>query len=172
MQLIQCGPNEASAIQRIFNQAIVDSTALYEYQPRSLQRVQQWLEDKSAAGLPVLGVLSSEGLLMGFASFGPFRAFPAYKYTVEHSLYVDQQFRGRGVGAFLLQQLIQQAKQRQLHVLIGAIDSQNLASIHLHQKFGFELTGTMPEVGYKFGRWLNLSFYQLILETPTAPVDG
>jgi phosphinothricin acetyltransferase len=109
---------------------------------------------------------------MGFASFGTFRAWPAYKYSVEHSVYVDARFRGRGVGRRLLEELIAAARARDFHVLIGGIDAANTVSIALHERLGFTHCGTIRQVGFKFGRWLDLTFYQLILATPLQPIDG
>lgn len=169
MKLIRCDESHTEEILAIFNDAIAHTTALYEYQPRSVEFMQQWFANKQRGNYPVLGMVSDEGPLMGFASYGPFRAFPAYKYTVEHSVYVHSQFRGRGVGVTLLRSLIEQAKLQEYHVLVGGIDSSNAASIALHEKLGFKLSGTLPQVGYKFDRWLDLCFYQLVLDTPKSP---
>ena len=120
----------------------------------------------------ILGQSAEDGELLGFATYGPFRTFPAYKFTVEHSLYVARAHRGRKIGPVLLQAIIERATQQEYHAMIGAIDSSNAASIALHTKLGFQLVGTLPEVGFKFGRWLDLCFYQLILPTPHDPKDG
>ena len=120
----------------------------------------------------MIGVESSDGELMGFASYGTFRAFPAYKYTVEHSVYVDARFRGQGLGRVLLQQVIEAARAQDYHVLVGGIDSTNRTSIALHEKAGFTHSGTIQQAGFKFGRWLDLAFYQFILNTPAQPEDG
>jgi phosphinothricin acetyltransferase len=109
---------------------------------------------------------------MGFASYGPFRAWPAYKYSVEHSVYVDARFRRRGIGCLLLERLIEAAQSQDYHVLVGAIDAANRESIALHQRLGFTHCGTIRQAGFKFGRWLDLAFYQLILATPSQPMDG
>jgi L-amino acid N-acyltransferase len=109
---------------------------------------------------------------MGFASYGTFRAFPAYKYTVEHSVYVDARFRGQGIGKRLLQEIITLAQQQEYHVLVGAIDAANAVSICLHASLGFMHCGTIRQAGFKFGRWLDLAFYQMILKTPAQPRDG
>jgi phosphinothricin acetyltransferase len=109
---------------------------------------------------------------MGFASYGAFRPWPAYKYSVEHSLYVAAPWRRQGVGAVLLQAVIERAISQDYHVLVGGIDATNSASIALHERFGFERAGTMRQVGFKFGRWLDLCFYQLTLPTPESPVDS
>ncbi|MFO1326725.1 MAG: N-acetyltransferase family protein [Rubrivivax sp.] len=162
----------AAAILDIFNEAIANSTALYDYRPRPLAGMAAWFEAKHAGGFPVIGVEDDAGTLLAFGSYGSFRAWPAYKYTVEHSVYVQHGQRGRGLGRVVLQQLIAAARQRDVHAMVGGIDATNAASIALHQRLGFRHAGTLPQVGFKFGRWLDLSFYQLLLDTPAAPVDG
>ena len=117
-------------------------------------------------------VVGAAGTLLGFGSYGAFRAWPAYKYTVEHSVYVHRDHRGRGVGSRLLQEILARAVQQGVHVLVGGIDASNEGSITLHVKSGFEHAGTIRQAGFKFGRWLDLAFYQRILETPADPVDG
>ncbi len=131
-----------------------------------------WFEAKRPRKFPVWGALSDDGALLGFASYGSFRAWPAYKYSVEHSVYVARGQRGQGVGTVLMQRLIQSATEQQLHALIGGIDAANAESVAFHQKLGFVHAGTIKEAGFKFGRWLDLGFYQLILPTPSAPSDG
>lgn len=131
-----------------------------------------WFETKRAGNYPVIGVVNEAGRLMGFGTYGVFRVRPAYKYTVEHSVYVDPQFRRQGVGKLLLREVIQAAEGQQYHVLVGGVDSQNAVSIALHEQFGFTYCGTIKQAGFKFGRWLDLDFYQLILQTPEKPVDG
>jgi L-amino acid N-acyltransferase YncA len=131
-----------------------------------------WFETKRAGKFPVWGAVDDVGTLAGFASYGSFRAWPAYKYSVEHSVYVARDQRGRGVGRALMQRLIQSASEQQLHALIGGIDATNTGSVRFHQQLGFVHAGTIKEAGFKFGRWLDLAFFQLILPTPTAPSDG
>ncbi len=172
MKLIRCDESHLGEILDIFNDAIRKTTALYEYQPRSFEFMQQWLVNKQQGNYPILGLLSESGSLMGFSSYGPFRPFPVYKYTVEHSVYVRADFRGQGVGEALLRALIQEAKLQDYHVMVGGIDSQNKASIALHEKLGFTLSGKLPQVGYKFDGWLDLCFYQLVLDTPSRPTGG
>jgi len=173
VKIIDCEETRhAEAILAIFNEVIATSTALYDYQPRTPEMMKSWFEVKRKGHYPVLGAEDSSGELLGFASFGAFRAWPAYKYSVEHSIYVDARFRGRGVGRRLLQRLIESARDKDYHVLIGGIDAANKPSIALHESLGFTHCGTIPQVGFKFGRWLDLSFYQLILPTPRQPVDG
>ena len=163
----------AGAILDIFNEAIVNSTALYDYAPRTPESMEAWFEAKRKGGFPVIGIEDGQGRLLGFGSYGGFRAYPAYKYTVEHSVYVHPGHRGRGLGLQLMNLLIAEARRRgDVHAIIGAIDAANEGSIALHRRLGFEHVGQMPQVGFKFGRWLDLAFYQLTLETPLNPVDG
>ena len=174
LQTVQCThERHAAAILDIFNDAIVNSTALYDYQPRTAQNMLSWFEAKRAGGFPVIGMEDTSGQLLGFCSWGSFRAYPAYKYTVEHSVYVHPQHRGRGLGRQLMELLIEEARRRgDVHVIVGAIDAANAGSIALHKNLGFEHVGQMPQVGFKFGRWLDLAFYQLTLQTPQNPIDG
>jgi len=171
--IVQCTfERHADAILEIFNDAILNSTALYDYAPRTSQSMVAWFDAKRAGGFPVIGVEDSEGTLLAFGSYGTFRAWPAYKYTVEHSVYVHQDHRGRGLGRVVMQELIAAARQNDLHAMMGGIDATNAGSIALHERLGFRHVGTLPEVGFKFGRWLDLAFYQLLLDTPAHPIDG
>ncbi|MET0961529.1 MAG: N-acetyltransferase family protein [Noviherbaspirillum sp.] len=173
MQAVQCSrERHGDAILDIFNDAILHSTALYDYHPRTAQNMDDWFTAKARGGFPVLGLEDDNGMLAGFGSYGTFRAWPAYKYTVEHSVYVHRSQRGRGLGKLLMGQLIEAARAQQLHVLIGGIDMDNAASIALHTGLGFIHAGTIRQAGFKFGRWLDLGFYQLTLRTPLHPVDG
>lgn len=173
MQLVTCSfERHAAPILLILNEAIANSTALYDYQPRSAASMRDWFQAKTAGGYPVLGLESDSGELLGFASYGVFRAWPAYKYTVEHSVYVHHAHRGRGLGEQLMRELITCAEAQGMHVLVGGIDATNRGSIALHTKLGFKHAGTIKQAGFKFGRWLDLAFYQLTLATPSAPVDG
>lgn len=160
----------APAILAILNDAIVHSTALYDYHPRPPAAMQTWFAAKRAGQFPVLGVEDEHGTLMGFASYGPFRAFPAFKYTVEHSVYVRADHRGKGLGRALLTRLVSVARERGVHVLVGAIDASNAGSIALHQQLGFEPAGVVRQAGFKFNRWLDLAFYQRVLDgSPAQP---
>jgi phosphinothricin acetyltransferase len=162
----------APAILAIFNDAIVNSTALYDYKPRTPDSMAGWFRAKETGVFPVIGVEDANGELMGFASYGTFRAWPAYKYSVEHSVYVKTEYRGNGLGSALMTKLIEEARAHGRHIMVGGIDVENTVSIALHLRLGFEHAGTIRQAGYKFGRWLDLAFYQLILETPSAPVEG
>lgn len=172
-RLVDCDfDRHAEAVRAILNDVIVTSTALYDYKPRPASAMRGWFDTKIQGGFPVIGLEDADGTLMGFASFGTFRAFPAFKYSVEHSVYVDQRYRGKRLGEILLRLLIERARKAQVHLLIGGIDASNEASIALHKKLGFVHSGTITQAGFKFGRWLDLAFYQLTLDTPEQPVDG
>jgi len=173
MHLVMCTEERhAEAILSIFNDAIVNSTALYDYRPRAAESMALWFAIKRSNNFPVLGFEDDDGNLMGFASFGTFRAWPAYKYTVEHSIYIHNDYRGLGLGRKLLEELIKVSRERDVHTLVGVIDTANVASIALHTKLGFEHAGTIKQAGFKFGRWLDVAFYQRTFETPLHPVDG
>jgi L-amino acid N-acyltransferase YncA len=173
MQIVNCTHDaHVTAILEIINEAIVNSTAIYDYQPRAPESMVEWFKIKDTKRFPVIGAVDDSGRLCGFATYGTFRAWPGYKYTVEHSLYVHKDHRRKGIGMILLQRLIDLAIQQQYHVMVGGIDASNQASIDLHQKLGFEFSGTIRQAGFKFGRWLDLAFYQIVLKTPQKPVDG
>ncbi|MDE1882921.1 MAG: N-acetyltransferase [Rhodospirillales bacterium] len=172
-RVVECTfERHAASILDIFNDAILTSTALYDYKPRSTENMVAWFQAKAEGGFPVIGIESEAGVLMAFGSYGSFRAWPAYKYSVEHSVYVHKAYRGKGLGRVVLEQLIAAAQKNDLHTIIGAIDATNTASIALHERLGFMHVGTLPQVGFKFGNWLDLVFYQLLLSTPRDPVDG
>ena len=172
MRILNCDESYSEPILSILNEAILNSTALYDYQPRTLDSMAAWFATKRKGNYPVVGAVSENGELLGFASYGMFRGWPAYKYTVEHSVYVASAHRGKGIGKRLLQRIIGEAEGQGYHVLVGGIDSQNLVSIGLHESLGFERAGTIRHVGFKFSKWLDLVFFQLILKTPANPVDG
>lgn len=173
MRLIVCDPvRHGVSIAAILNDAIATTTALYEYSPRTSDDMSRWFRTKDAGQFPVVVAVDDSDAVLGFATYGAFRAFPAYKYTVEHSVYVHRDHRGLGIGRALLRDIIARAACQQYHVMIGVIDAGNASSIALHEREGFDRAGVIRQVGYKFGRWLDAAFYQLILAMPTDPVDG
>ena len=171
--IIQCThERHAKAILAILNEAIVSSTALYDYQPRSLESMDSWFRTKQVGKFPVLGIEGEDGKLLGFGTYGAFRALPAYKYTAEHSVYVHKAHRGQGLGLALMRAILSKAKDDGLHSMIAVIDSSNSQSIAMHQKLGFQLAGSLPQVGFKFGRWRDVVIYQRLFETPAHPEEG
>jgi L-amino acid N-acyltransferase len=155
--------SDLDTILEIINHQILHSTSIYDYEPRDFETHKQWFDDKQAQNLPVI-VAEYENAPIGFATYGSFRHKEAYRYTVEHSVYVAEEFIGKGAGKLLLKELITIAKEQKYHTMIGVVDSENEGSIAFHQKYGFEIVGTIKESGYKFERWLNSVFMQLILE--------
>ena len=146
----------------IYNDIIVNTTAVYDYEPHTLEMRRQWFEIKKQQGFPVFVAEESE-MIVGFSSIGPFRAWAAYKYSVENSVYVAADARGKGVGKLLIPPLIEATKRLGLHTIIASVDATNEASLRLHKSFGFEEVALFKEVGWKFGRWLDLKFLQLIV---------
>ena len=150
-------------ILEIVNYEIVHTTAIYDYNPRNLETQVAWFEDKAAHGFPVI-VADDHGYVAGFGAYGTFRVRDAYQYTVEHSVYAAQGYQGKGIGRMLMEELIRLARIQKMHSMIGGIDALNTGSIDFHKKFGFQEAGLIKDAGYKFDRWLDLVFMQLILE--------
>lgn len=153
---------DLAALLAIYNDAVLTTTAVYDYKPRSTEQQAAWFAAKREQNLPIL-VAEEANTVVGFASYGPFRPWPAYLHSVENSLYVAPDRRGGGIGSLLLPALIQRAADRGLHTMIAGIDATNEASLRLHAKFGFERVAQFREVGWKFERWLDLAFLQLML---------
>ena len=159
-------------ILEIYNDVILHTTAVYTYKPHTPAMRKAWYDDKVKAGYPVF-VAEEDGRVIGLSSYGPFRAWPAYKYTVENSVYVAESSRGKGVARLLMQPLIDAARNQGYHAIIAGIDASNDASLRLHRSFGFEEVAFFRQVGYKFGSWLDLKFLELLLEgSPVQPTDG
>lgn len=172
MRVIACSEDYAPQILAIFNDAILNTTALYDYNVWTMETMRVWFETKRLHNFPVIGLVNDEGRLMGFGTYGQFRLRPAYKYTIENSLYVHRDFRGQGLGKILLSEIIKNATVQNFHAIIGVIDAANEQSIGLHESYGFRKVGTFKEVGFKFGKWLDATFMQLTLHTPERPVDN
>jgi phosphinothricin acetyltransferase len=150
------------AILEIYNDAVTNTTAIWNWNIVDLANRQAWFEARAKQDYPIL-VAGAEGSASGYASYGDWRPFDGYRYTVEHSIYVAASARGQGIGATLLAALIARARQGGKHIMLGGIEAGNEASLALHRRFGFLETGRMPEVGQKFGKWLDLVFMQLKL---------
>ncbi|PKP15628.1 MAG: N-acetyltransferase [Bacteroidetes bacterium HGW-Bacteroidetes-23] len=153
---------DVPSILNIINDNILHSTSLYDYEPRSLAKQSELLIDKTNKNFPVI-VAQMDGKIAGFGMYGEFRYRDAYRFTVEHSVYVSNDFKGKGVGGKLLQTLIELAKEQGLHTMIGVIDAENTESILFHEKYGFKNVGIIKESGFKFNRWLDSVFMQKML---------
>lgn len=155
------------AILDIYNDAILTTTAVYDYVPHTLDMRRDWFYAKQRDGFPVF--VAEQDDVLGFAALGSFRSWAAYKYTVEHAIYVQKEARGLGIGGNLLLTLIDAAKQRGAKAMIAGVDADNVASYRLHQKMGFVEVAHFRQVGFKFGKWLDLKFLELLLEGPEKP---
>ncbi len=171
MNLRQATENDIPAILSIFNDALLTTTAVYSYQPASLLEQLEWFRHKTEAGIPVLVSEDDQGII-GYVTYGLFRIRPAYKYTMELSIYVDKRAQNQGVGKALMMEILKVCEAKELKTLICGIDSENTASIALCQKFGFTHSGSLKKVGYKFGHWLDLEFYSLELKGPAHPIEA
>lgn len=159
---------DCAAIAAIYNHAVINTAAIWNDQTVDADNRIAWFEARALLGYPVI-VSEENGVVTGYASFGDWRAFDGFRHTVEHSVYVHPEHQGKGLGLALMVQLIEEAKRIGKHVMVAGIEAQNQGSIHLHQKLGFTITGQMPQVGTKFGRWLDLTFMQLQLDNRTDP---
>ena len=159
MEIRDAVETDLPAICDIYNDAVANTTAIWNEILVDVGNRAAWLKARNAAALSVAGEV------VGYASFGEWRAFDGYRHTVEHSVYVRADQRGGGIGKALMLKLIERAEALGKHVMIAGIESGNLPSIRLHEQMGFQQTGHMKEVGTKFGRWLDLTFMQLVLRT-------
>ncbi|WP_313810542.1 N-acetyltransferase family protein [Glutamicibacter sp.] len=158
-------------VTAIHNDAVMNTTAIWTETTADLADREQWLRERTQAGFPVFVAVDDADEPVGFASYGPWRAKEGYRLTVEHSVYVRSDQRGSGVGKELMLLLIQSAKEAGLHAMVAGIEAQNIGSIKLHEKLGFEQVGLLKQVGQKFGRWLDLAFLQLTLDEREAPQE-
>lgn len=151
------------AIRDIYNHAVEHTTAIWNEVTVDVDNRRAWMEARRAKNYPVL-VAERDGKVAGYASYGDWRAFDGYRHTVEHSVYVDKDCRGGGIGRAMMRALIERAGQGGLHVMIAGIEAENAASIRLHESLGFRMVGTFSQVGIKFGRWLDLACMELRIE--------
>jgi L-amino acid N-acyltransferase YncA len=153
------GRAQLPEIRDIYNEVIRNSTAVFSDVEVTLENREAWFDAKRAAGFPLLAAVEPAGVV-GFGTFGEFRSWPGYRHSVEHTVHVRADCRGRGIGRALVEALLHEAARMQKHVMIGGIDAQNVTSLSLHEKLGFQVAGELKEVGFKFGRWLDLKLMQ------------
>ena len=154
--------NDFTQITAIYNEVLLSSTAIYRDEPAPVEERVSWWRGRLQQGYPTL-VACDGGSVVGFASFGDFRVWPGYRFTVEHSVNVHASARGQGVGTALVKALLPRAAALGKHVIIGGIDAENAASIRFHERLGFERVAHFKEVGFKFGRFLDLVFVQRLI---------
>ncbi|GAB2706136.1 phosphinothricin acetyltransferase [Microbacterium marinum] len=172
MPIRDARPVDAERIAEIYNDAVQHTTAIWNDETVDAANRRGWIADRQAHGFPVIVAVDADDDVLGYASFGPWRAFDGYRHTVEHSVYVRGDQRGAGLGPALMAELVERARQRGTHVMVAGIDAENAGSIRLHERMGFAATGTLRQVGMKFGRWLDLTFMQLVLDDREAPPRG
>ncbi|WP_186131422.1 GNAT family N-acetyltransferase [Burkholderia gladioli] len=172
MEIRDAGPQDIEGITAIYNHAVLQTTAIWNETAVDTANRLAWLADRRKAGYPVLVGIDETGQVVAYASFGDWRAFDGFRGTVEHSIYVRDDQRGRGLGPQLMAVLIERARAIGKHVMVAGIEANNAGSVRLHERLGFVHTGTLKQVGMKFGKWLDLTFMQLTLDArpnPDAP---
>jgi phosphinothricin acetyltransferase len=157
-------PDDLPAILHIYNDAILNTTATAEYYPHTLDMRREWYDSHQRDNLPIFVAENDQGRVIGWSSLSRFHSRYGYRFTAEDSVYVAADSRGMGAGKALLPPLIDSARTLGLHVILASIDSDNEASIRLHQRYGFEIVGRLNEVIYKFDRWLSTVLMELRLE--------
>jgi L-amino acid N-acyltransferase len=162
--VLEADDSHLAGIAAIYNEAVLNTTAIWNDKQVDVANRAVWMAQRRLAGYPVLVAIDRMGEVVGYASFGDFRAFDGYRFSVEHSVYVRADARRGGVARALMQRLIADGRRVGKHLMIGAIESGNEASIRLHESLGFVVSGRMEQVGTKFGRWLDLTWMQLRLD--------
>lgn len=163
LEIRDAGEADLPAILEIYNDAVRETTAIWNEILVDIENRRAWMGDRQGRGYPVI-VAVRDGETVGYASYGDWRPHDGYRHTREHSIYVRKDCRGGGIGKGLLEALVSRARQGGVHVLIGCIEAGNEASVGLHARLGFRHVGTFRQVGQKFGRWLDLACMELVIE--------
>jgi len=152
-------------ILEIYNEAVLNTTASYDYEPRTLEHRIAWYEEHLKNNYPIFVAqsLAAQGRVVGWSALNPFHTRMGYRFTTENSVYVAADQRGKGIGKLLMPPLINSAKERGFRAIIGVIDAQNESSIRLHARFNFEKVGYLKQVGFKFGRWLDVVYMERLV---------
>jgi L-amino acid N-acyltransferase len=158
--------SDIAGILEIYNDAVLTTTATYDYEPRSFDYRLSWFEDHERTGHPIFVAEDETGRIVGWSALNRYHDRMGYRFTVENSVYVAADHRGQGLGKLLLKPLIDTALHNGYRAIIAVIDAQNLASVKLHERFGFEVVGHFKKVGYKFDRWLDVIYMELLLPEP------
>lgn len=155
---------DCPGILAIYNDAVLTTTATYDYEPRTLEQREEWFDQHARDGFAVFVAEDAGGRIVGWSALNPYHARPGFRFTTENSVYVAADARGQGLGKLLLAPLIDAARAKGLHAMIAAIDATNKASIRLHARFGFVPVGQFKQVGYKFDRWLDVLYMERLLD--------
>jgi len=155
--------DDLSGILEIYNEAVLNTTATYDYDPRTIEHRIAWYDDHAKNNYPIFVAVNDQGRVVGWSALNQFHARIGYRFTSENSVYVAADQRGKGIGKLLMPPLIEGARQRGLHAILAGIDANNEASVRLHTSFGFEKVAHLRQVGFKFGRWLDVIYMELLL---------
>lgn len=155
--------DDMGGVVAIYNHAVLHTTATFDYEARSLATQQALFEEKTRDGLGFFVALGNDGAVVGFSTYGMFRARPGWRFACEHSVYVADGVRRRGVGRRLIAPLVAHARAKGFHTMVGVVDAGNEASMALHHACGFETFGLLREGGFKFDRWLDVAMVGLRL---------
>ena len=169
MRIRDAEDRDLAGIAAIYNDAVESTTAIWNETLTDVAGRRAWRDARAALGYPVLVAEDDDGAMLGYASFGDWRAFDGYRHTVEHSVYVHRDRRGGGVGKALMIALIARARGLGKHAMVAGIEAGNAGSIRLHEGLGFSAPVALPQVGCKFGRWLDLAFMVLLLDERAVP---
>ena len=159
---------DIATILEIYNDAVLTTTASYDYEPRTLQHRMQWFEDHERIGFPMFVAEDDQRKVVGWSSLSRYHDRKGYQFTCENSIYVAAHARGRGIGKLLLDPLVESARKLGLRAIIAVIDATNEPSIRLHARCGFFEVGRFQKVGFKFGRWLDVVYMELLLPEPAT----
>ena len=165
MQIRDAVLDDLHQITAIYNEVLSTSTAIYNDRPATVEERVSWWRSRTAQGFPVL-VAADGAKIAGFGTFGDFRAWPGYRFTVEGTIHIQSGSRGQGVGTDLLRAILSRAKAMGKHVMIAGVDSENASSLRFLERFGFERVAHLREVGYKFDRFLDLVLLQYWITPP------
>jgi L-amino acid N-acyltransferase len=166
IQIRRAVREDCPGILEIYNDAVLTTTATYDYQPRTLEQREAWFDDHERTSFPIFVAVNADERVVGWSALNRYHDRIGYRFTSENSIYVAADQRGRGIGKALLKPLIEAAQEIDLHAIIAAIDAENQVSIRLHESFGFEKVGHFKRVGYKFNRWLDVVYMELLLPEP------
>ncbi|NQX13914.1 N-acetyltransferase family protein [Microbacteriaceae bacterium VKM Ac-2855] len=169
MQIRDASPAHLPGITGIYNDAVLNTAAIWNDATVDLTNREAWFADRQRLGYPILVAVDDADAVLGYASFGDWRPFDGFRHTVEHSVYVHPERRGEGIGRILMAELIERARGIGKHVMVAAVEAGNVGSVRLHESLGFERVGLLPQVGTKFGVWLDLAFLQLVLDERPTP---
>lgn len=154
---------DVPAILEIYNEAVLNTTASADYEPRSPESRYEWFEEHARGGYPIFVATDEAGEVVGWSSLSRYKERYGYRFSTENSIYIHANRRGQGVGKLLMPPLIERAREMGLHAILAGISADNEASLRLHAQFGFEKVAHFKETIYKFGQWLDVVYMEKLL---------